>query len=51
MAMLLPNLRQSGIDSIRTSTYAGEVLMGKYLLGWIMGVPVVVLVVLYLIFN
>lgn len=45
------NFRQSGIDSIRTSIYEGAMLMGKYFLGWIMGVPVVVLVVLYLIFN
>jgi len=25
--------------------------MGKYLLGWIMGVPLIVLVIIYLIFN
>jgi len=25
--------------------------MGKYVLGWIMGVPLVVLVIIYLIFN
>jgi len=25
--------------------------MGKYFLGWILGVPVVVLIVIYLIFN
>jgi len=25
--------------------------MGKYLLGWLFGVPVVVLVIIYLIFN
>jgi len=25
--------------------------MGKYVLGWIMGVPVIVLVIVYLIFN
>jgi len=25
--------------------------MGKYFLGWILGVPVVVLVIIYLIFN
>jgi len=25
--------------------------MGKYLLGWILGVPVVVLVIVYLLFN
>jgi len=26
-------------------------IMGKYFLGWILGVPVVVLVIIYLIFN
>jgi len=25
--------------------------MGKYVLGWILGVPVVVLVIIYLLFN
>jgi len=25
--------------------------VGKYLLGWFMGVPVVVLVIIYLVFN
>jgi len=25
--------------------------MGKYFLGWIMGVPVVVLVIIYILFN
>jgi len=25
--------------------------VGKYLLGWVMGVPVVVLVIIYLVFN
>jgi len=25
--------------------------MGKYLLGWVLGVPVIVLVIVYLIFN
>jgi len=25
--------------------------MAKYILGWIMGVPVIVLVIIYLIFN
>jgi len=25
--------------------------MGKYVLGWIMGVPVIVLVIVYLLFN
>ncbi len=26
-------------------------IMGKYLLGWLLGVPVIVLVIIYLIFN
>jgi len=25
--------------------------MGKYLLGWILGVPVIVLVIIYVLFN
>jgi hypothetical protein len=29
----------------------GVLTMGKYLLGWIFGVPVVVLVIIYLLFN
>lgn len=30
---------------------AGAWIMGKYFLGWILGVPVFLLVILYLIFN
>jgi hypothetical protein len=30
---------------------AGASIMGKYVLGWIMGVPLFVLVILYLIFH
>jgi hypothetical protein len=26
-------------------------IMGKYILGWILGVPVIVLVIIYFIFN
>lgn len=29
----------------------GATLMGKYFVGWIVGVPVFVLVIIYLIFN
>jgi hypothetical protein len=29
----------------------GASIVGKYFLGWIMGVPVVVLVIIYFIFN
>jgi hypothetical protein len=28
-----------------------EIVMGKYVLGWFLGIPAIVLVVLYLIFN
>lgn len=29
----------------------GILVMAKYLLGWILGVPVIVLVIIYLLFN
>jgi len=29
----------------------GDQVMGKYLLGWILGVPIIVLVIIYLLFN
>lgn len=29
----------------------GAAIMGKYVLGWILGVPVFVLVVIYILFN
>jgi len=29
----------------------GVSIMGKYLLGWLFGVPVIVLVIIYLLFN
>lgn len=32
-------------------THKGSEIMGKYLIAWILGVPAVVLVLLYLIFN
>jgi hypothetical protein len=28
-----------------------EIQMGKYFLGWLLGVPVIVLVIIYLVFN
>lgn len=37
--------RPDDIDLLRGS------IMGKYVLGWILGVPVIVLVIIYLIFN
>jgi hypothetical protein len=29
----------------------GVSTMGKYLLGWVLGVPVIVLVIIYMLFN
>ncbi len=29
----------------------GAAIMGKYVLGWLLGVPVIVLVVVYMLFN
>jgi hypothetical protein len=34
-----------------SSTDKGESIMGKYVLGWFLGVPVFVLVIAYLIFH
>ena len=31
--------------------HATEMIMGKYFLGWLLGVPAIVLVVVYLVFN
>lgn len=45
----LPPALAKGMEDL-ISAY-GASIMGKYLLGWIMGVPVVVLIVIYLIFN
>lgn len=28
-----------------------EMAVGKYLVGWVLGVPVIVLVILYILFN
>ena len=38
------------VENIRGSLI-GVLVMGKYVLGWIMGVPVIVLVVVYMLFN
>jgi hypothetical protein len=29
----------------------GAFCMGKYVLGWVMGIPVIVLVIVYMLFN
>ena len=38
-------MKQGGIN------ITGVQVMGKYLLGWILGVPVIVLVIIYMLFN
>lgn len=40
-----------GTPCDRRISHQGEASLGKYVLGWIMGVPVILLVVIYLIFN
>lgn len=43
--------RASKLRSDRRSDAQKEMTMGKYLVGWLLGVPVVVLVIAYLIFG
>jgi len=43
-------ITDGGVDTIRVNV-KGAAVMGKYVLGWILGVPVFVLVIVYLIFN
>ena len=31
--------------------HSGDIIMGKYLVGWLLGVPVFVLVILYFFFH
>jgi hypothetical protein len=33
------------------SNHSWRIKMGKYFLGWLLGVPTIVLVILYLLFN
>ena len=35
----------------RKITFKGILVMGKYVLGWLLGVPVFVLVMVYVLFN
>ena len=35
----------------RRHTLQGDIVMGKYLVGWLLGVPVFVLVILYFFFH
>lgn len=34
-----------------TNAFEREMIMGKYFIGWLLGIPAVVLVVLYFIFG
>lgn len=40
-----------GAGAAPPSTHEQEAIMGKYFLAWILGVPAVVLVLIYLLFN
>lgn len=39
------------LDASTSHNINRSAIMGKYVLGWLLGVPAVVLVVVYLIFN
>jgi len=43
-------MRASGLRTVRYRTQWSNI-MGKYLIGWLLGVPAVVLVLLYLVFG
>jgi len=37
--------------SIITRIFLRRCVMGKYFIGWLVGIPVIVLVIIYLVFN
>jgi hypothetical protein len=39
------------VQATRRRRVPGDIIMGKYLVGWLLGVPVVVLVILYFFFH
>jgi hypothetical protein len=47
VALVMMCMTASGGDLKLT----GVAIMGKYVLGWILGVPVIVLVIIYMLFN
>ena len=49
----MPLKKGSGqsVVSSNINYFNGASIVGKYLLGWILGVPVIVLVIIYLLFN
>jgi hypothetical protein len=40
----------NGVDNIRVNL-KGAAVMGKYVVGWILGVPVLVLVIIFVLFH
>jgi hypothetical protein len=38
-------------QATRRRNFPGDIIMGKYLVGWLLGVPVFVLVILYFFFH
>jgi hypothetical protein len=53
----LPHSRKTPLQerrpdpAIRRLPVPGDIIMGKYLVGWLLGVPVFVLVILYFFFH
>jgi hypothetical protein len=43
--------RRPVFKAIRRQDIQGDIIMGKYLIGWLLGVPVFVLVILYFFFH
>ena len=43
-------IAENGVDNVRINV-KGAAVMGKYVLGWILGVPVFVLVMIYVLFH
>jgi hypothetical protein len=41
----------TGSGAPRRRSVQGDIVMGKYLVGWLLGVPVIVLVILYFFFH
>jgi len=55
MAFFIPGTRlpqeRRPDQAIRRRDIQGDIIMGKYLVGWLLGVPVFVLVILYFFFH
>jgi len=46
-----PEMTTSSLSKPGGTGFFKEFIMGKYLIGWLLGVPVVVLVILYFFFH